>query len=350
MAFIPEIPSDPNRPDTDWHNTNIVFWSVANNADGTAWSTLRYKTNAPDNNGHLYDTGDLGGLWNSTPAGTWTITFSQDTNVTVTAPGGGTLATNLPLEVISTFKNASTNMQFAVGIMPNGNTNRFDQMAVLNGVKITGTPNEPPVNSNFLGQPLDTNIWRTVASANAVQQIPTDAAYWVNWTIPANGFDLQTKATMDPGTWATVTNAGFDTAVFMHHVLLRQADLPSVNSGYFRMYKEVATKLQILLPGESNAPGTPTGKTGTPVQPQNSMPYTFTVNAVDDNWKVVAKITDSITISCSEAIALLPPNASLVGGTANFDITLFEAGTWTITATDVTDSTKTPATVSVTVP
>jgi len=343
--FVPGVP-DPARGDSDYHETNVVMFSVSTSADGSAWATLRYKTNAPDSNGHQFDTGDIGGLWNATPNGTWTVTFSENTNVTVTAPGGGTLVTNLPQEVIDIYA-ASANMQVNIGVMP-GEFNRRDQMAVLTRARITGTA-EPNLDSNFLGQAPDTNYWRTLASANAVQSIPTDAAYWVKWTLPANGFAFQTNATVNAQTWGEAPITGFNTALENHYTLFRQSELPSANSGYFRMLKEVATKLQILLPGEVNAPGTPTGKTGTPIQPENSMPYTFTVNAVDDNWKVVSKITDSIEITCSEVIALLPPNASLVGGTANFDITLFEAGTWTITATDVTDSSKAPVTVTVTV-
>ena len=64
------------------------------------------------------------------------------------------------------------------------------------------------------------------SSANyGVQQIPTDAAYWVNWTLPANGFSLETKAALGPGVWTSPTMTGWEVAGF-HHVLFRQSDLP----------------------------------------------------------------------------------------------------------------------------
>ena len=42
-------------------------------------------------------------------------------------------------------------------------------------------------------------------------------------------------------------------------------------------------QLQVLLPGETAAPGTPTGKTGSPTAQTAGTGYTVTVNAVDAN-------------------------------------------------------------------
>jgi hypothetical protein len=115
------------------------------------------------------------------------------------------------------------------------------------------------------------------------------------------------------------------------------------------MLKRTATKLQILLPGETSAPGTPTGKTGTPVQPLWGIEYTFTVNAVDDQWNIVRSVNDTIAITIDETNTYPPPNAPLVNGTVTFPIQINLQGTWTITATDVTDPAKTAATASVNV-
>jgi len=347
-AFFHFVPGGAatNNADSDWHEPNVLMWSIQNNADGSAWAPLRYKTNAPDSNGHLYDTGDLGGQGAPSCLGTWTITFDNDTNVTMKAPNGWTTTTNIPIEVIDIFK-TTPGIQVNIGGTP-GSPTRLGQMVVVTSAKFTGTPS--PIDSSFLTAAPDPAIWTTLMTGTTygVQPILPDSAYWIDWTLPANGYDLLTAAAVT-GPWSKIPYAGYDVGT-KHYMLLNQTNLPSVNSGYFKLYKQVASKLQILLPGESNAPGTATGKTGTPTQPENSMPYTFTVNAVDADWNIVAKVTDSITITCSEAIALLPPDAGLVGGTANFDITLFEAGPWTITATDVTDPSKTPATVTVTVP
>jgi hypothetical protein len=75
------------------------------------------------------------------------------------------------------------------------------------------------------------------------------------------------------------------------------------------------------------------------------MPVNVTVNSVDDVWNRV-KSTDTITITSSDTTATLPADAALVGGTATFSVTFNTAGTFTVTATDVTDATKTPNTGS----
>ena len=82
-----------------------------------------------------------------------------------------------------------------------------------------------------------------------------------------------------------------------------------------------ATKLQLLVPGETASPGTTTGKTGTPTAQTAGTPFTVTVNAVDTYWNVVSS-THTIAITSSDANAGLPANAALVGGTHTFSVTL----------------------------
>ena len=111
------------------------------------------------------------------------------------------------------------------------------------------------------------------------------------------------------------------------------------------------SKLQVLMPGETAAPGTPTGKTGTPTAQTAGTAFNVTVNAVDDNWNVVNTVTDTVAITSSDANATLPANAALVAGTKTFSVTLKTAGSQTVTASDVThggitSDTGSPATVN----
>ena len=108
----------------------------------------------------------------------------------------------------------------------------------------------------------------------------------------------------------------------------------TVNTGAF-------TKLQLLLPGETAAPGTATGKTGTPTARASTVAFSVTVNAVDTAWNLVTAVTDTVRITSSDVNAQLPANAALVAGTQTFTVTLLTAGSRTVTATDVTDGTKT---------
>src|SRR6476659_7353324 len=89
------------------------------------------------------------------------------------------------------------------------------------------------------------------------------------------------------------------------------------------------------MPGESAAPGTPTGKTGTPTAQTAGTAFSVTVNAVDANWNAIST-NDVIRILSSDSNAVLPATAALINGTTNFSVTLKTAGSSTVTATNVT--------------
>ncbi|HEY6572328.1 MAG TPA: hypothetical protein VI198_03325, partial [Candidatus Eisenbacteria bacterium] len=90
------------------------------------------------------------------------------------------------------------------------------------------------------------------------------------------------------------------------------------------------TRLQVLLPGESAAPGTASGKTGTPRAQVSGLPFTVTVRACDDTWATVTSVTHAITILSSDASATLPATASLGSGTGTFQVTFHAAGNFQV--------------------
>jgi hypothetical protein len=94
-------------------------------------------------------------------------------------------------------------------------------------------------------------------------------------------------------------------------------------------------KLQILVPGEVAAPGTASGKSGTPTAQTAGTAFSVTVNAVDANWNLI-NTNDTVSITSSDVNATLPSNAALVGGTKVFSVTCKTAGSATVTASDVT--------------
>src|SRR2546426_2019623 len=98
------------------------------------------------------------------------------------------------------------------------------------------------------------------------------------------------------------------------------------------------TKLQLLVPGETAAPWTTTGKTGTPTGQTKGTAFTVTVNAVDANWNLLTGApADSIQITSTDTTATLPANAGLSSGARTFSVTLNTKGSWTATATDATN-------------
>ncbi len=99
------------------------------------------------------------------------------------------------------------------------------------------------------------------------------------------------------------------------------------------------SRLQVLLPGETAAPGTPSGKTGSPAAQTAGIPFYMTVRACDASWALVPTVTHSIQILCSDASASLPAAAQLVGGTGDFLVILNAGGNFTIYAHDQSDVT-----------
>src|SRR6185503_10032299 len=99
------------------------------------------------------------------------------------------------------------------------------------------------------------------------------------------------------------------------------------------------TRLQVLLPGETAAPGTPSGKTGVPRAQTVGVPFTLTVNACDDTWTRVTSITNTVRVLSSDASATLPAPAQLASGTGTFGVTLNASGSFTMFVDDQTDGT-----------
>jgi hypothetical protein len=93
------------------------------------------------------------------------------------------------------------------------------------------------------------------------------------------------------------------------------------------------------MPGETAAPGTPSGKTGTPKAQVSGIPFDITVRGCDNTWTVVPTISNSIQVTSSDAAATLPQPAQLQSGVRTFTVTFNAAGTFNILAHDQTDNT-----------
>jgi hypothetical protein len=132
-------------------------------------------------------------------------------------------------------------------------------------------------------------------------------------------------------------------------VLITGSNKPGSGQGYFRMLKRSFTRLLVLLPGETVAPGTATGKTGTPDAQVATLPFNVTVYAVDDTWHVIPLApNDEVALTSSEDASgnvVIPANGNLVAGSRTFSVTVNAEGKLTFTGTDVTDGTK-PANTS----
>jgi hypothetical protein len=218
-------------------------------------------------------------------------------------------------------------------------TNNPGQGVVITGAKISGPAGViTPIDDHFTSA-LDTTTWVIrAAEPNDVTPVPNDVRWSLSWTLPDLYFSLQGASSI-AGPW---TDLSVGTNAFQRGqnrmVLLSDASLPSKTSAFFRLKKAIATQLQVLLPGETNAPGTATGKTGTPETQYVLTPFNVTVNACDSNWNIVQDCTDTVHFTSTDAMATLPADTALVRGTVTVanQMNFGNSGSWKITASDVT--------------
>ena len=324
----------------DWNWGNVIYVAMQANADG-AYMNFRYKTNAP-NSGSQFST-NYCTVNSSSPIGPWSVSFNRSSGlVTLTSP---TATTNFTMDLPS-LALFTDPLALTLGGQANDLTGE-GQSVVYSSFTATGCAT--PISDNFATDTqLNTNIWFALAGdVTGVQPVPPTAGLWLTWTRPDGGFSPQTSGSLLT-TFADVTPITTLLDMGNRMILIPQSELQGANQNFFRLIQRTFTKLQILLPGETAAPNTPSGKTGTPIAQANNVEFNVTVNAVDDTWHLVSS-SDTVELTDPDAnfIVTYPISSSaqsLSGGTATFTVEFFADGTSAITAQDTTDNTKTSAT------
>ncbi|MGA2748665.1 MAG: hypothetical protein ABSG59_07815 [Verrucomicrobiota bacterium] len=355
----------------DWNSTDCGYLQILDNADGTATARLMWKTNDPYDNtmfsntnfgglggtNNAFAAGTLGSLQAPTMLGTWSITFTSDTNITVAGPKGVSTNFVLPPDWLASL-NASVNSAGAVyayfGADP-GTSNNTAQGMTLGNVSIYGGEGNYGDTNSFSTAAYDTTTWGLFGETSI---IPQPSGYWLWWTLPAANFGLWSTADLG-GTnqWLPVTgNANLADPVTPYtwgqnlKALVLGPDLPDSDQTYFELRKLEAVQLQVLMPGETNAPGTVTGKTGAPISQEVGNYFDVTVNAVDAKWNVVPYNNDTVTITSSDTNIsfVISGTVNLTAGTATVSMEFGTAGSQTVTATDTTQASVSPNTGSAT--
>jgi hypothetical protein len=346
-----------NNSALDYNETNLIWLNVQQNTNGTGAAYFRYKINEPGANSNLFgaeyigvaSAGTLTNLQAPTVLGTWGMTFDQDTNVTLSGPGGTSVSFSIRPEIPPNFIEP---LNIVFGAQPN-TTNNLGQFVCLSSVMVTngGGGNAPISDDFYVDAPLNTSLWTILTGEpNTIFVYPYDPGQKVvRWNLPDAGFGLQVNTTnvADRNAWTTLmgVDAVGTPILSFQGPGQRFAVVPSVDLGpnqdFFRLIDESFAKLQVLLPGETSAPGTPTGKTGTPSTQQVGVPFQVTINAVNRNWTVISSASgDFVHLTTTDALGTVDPDTQMFGGVANMNVTLNGTNTFTITASDVTDSTK----------
>ncbi|WP_207428581.1 T9SS type A sorting domain-containing protein [Pedobacter sp. SYSU D00535] len=176
------------------------------------------------------------------------------------------------------------------------------------------------------------NSWNRVSTVSDLIKINCSDA---NASLPAD-------ATLSTGTktnfYITFRNPGEHTITASD---LNNGAVQAATSSTFSVNVGAFARLQLLLPGETAAPGTATGKTGTPTAQTAGVPLNITINAVDNAWNLVTSASDLVKVSSSDPNAILPGNSQLMNGTLSKTVTLKTSGNRTISVSDITDGSKT---------
>ena len=170
--------SNPDGGSVDWDSAHVAYFTITANADGTGRGNFRYKVNSA--------AGETFKSWTdfntpASPLGTWSLSFSNNTNVTITAPDGTSTALNIPEADAAHFQG---DLIAYFGVRPT-DTARIGQSATFSRIKITGAAGS--IDDTFGN--LDSATWVRKASNGAgIFITPADAEYWVSWPQPDGGF------------------------------------------------------------------------------------------------------------------------------------------------------------------
>jgi hypothetical protein len=351
-------------PGVDYDAANVAELSMYGNADGTATATFTYKTNQPDGNSQ-FALNTLATLTAPSPLGKWSLTFLNDTNVTlgwVPLGGGAGLSTNANFPDVTAVQTYFANpLSVFMGNQQNADAN-LGQSSTYSEFKISGVTASPPLDDVWSSQTtMDTTNWGKVCYAPGdILLVHPGDKYWVSWTLPDSGFGLSISTNLAAGANGWM-DANLSQVVNMP--TSSQALLPGLAANfpvgaknvYFSLIKRQFTQLQVLLPGETNAPNTVSGYIGSPtpvsLSDTNYGVVTVTINACDSTWHIVSGAPgDTISVTTTDSGAVLPIPAALVNGTVQENLGFSDTGSWTVTATDTTTNAIPPATsASVTV-
>lgn len=205
----------------DWNETNcLILWLQ----QGAGSTVLNFTSKVNDPGGNSADQ-LVGTVTNNGSAlGTWSITFTSDTAVTMTAPDGNTSSfvfTNAPYFA----ETANPGCYLYLGMQAN-NSASLNQAVCYSQFSLTGVP--AAVTDNFTTDTtLNTNLWYTFMSTGTagVFVMPTNAEYWITWNTPASGFSLQDSPSLT-GPWNTPTNDLIIAGASEYYQLITTNDVP----------------------------------------------------------------------------------------------------------------------------
>ena len=256
------LPVSMNFP--DYGMSKCIAGYLYNNADRTGNFRLAYKNDVPNTNGadpnSLYGGGSPNDLWPANPAwvegdnrkpgtgiggtlanvngtsilGTWSITFTSNTSVTITSPSGQTSTGSLPNE--QTAQLWADPMYAYFGTVP-GEPARIGERVIFSNITVSGGANA------ILGD-IDANLSSGLLQKSASNDPgivfinPSDQPYWFTWTLPATDYVVQQSPSLGrEAAWSDLSTTNSIAQPGGRRLLLNTIDLASPTRNYLRMSK-----------------------------------------------------------------------------------------------------------------
>ena len=171
----------------DWDSADVVDFYVSMNPDKTASGHFGYKVSDPSD-GTLISNVTLTN--SSGPLGKWSLSFNNNTNVTIITPSGSSTNFTIPATNAARFADP---LYAYFGTEPTANAN-IGQSSTLSRITIQGAAgaiDDDFVSKGTPGQPyaVDSSVWAfNAADSSGVFVTAPDAQYWVTWPLPDGGF------------------------------------------------------------------------------------------------------------------------------------------------------------------
>jgi len=225
----------------DYDAANVALFQVYLQANGSAIGRFYWKTNQAFGNSQ-FGTHVTAILTNSAGAlGKWSVTFLNDTNVTITAPGGGSASGNFPdPSTVSTY--FSNPLSLYYGNNQGGTTANIGQFSTYSEFIATNMPICNPIVDVFAndGGVINTAIWERDAGPAPYNMliVQTNDAFWLHWTQPNAGFSPFTSPVLGSGAvWTPTGITNFVHTTLWDGTVLPQSALPGPQEGYIRLVK-----------------------------------------------------------------------------------------------------------------
>jgi hypothetical protein len=268
LFLVPNPAQDDAAP--DWTEANVVMVGVqsnTNNPPNSGYMTFRYKVNEPNGNGMAYgaapytnapgsnignESGALTTLNSSLVQGLWTVKFTSDSNFSLTAPDGSTTNVVFPAYNAQYFREGYVTAPKAFSVYLGGMANNtasigadvcYSWFAITNSALSPGTY----ISDNFLNDSslhitvrgmlgYGAAVWSTAEAAApaGVFITPTNAAYWITWSAPASGYNLQMASALT-GPWTTDTTDFLLNGVGWTSELVTTNYIPAGPDAFFRL-------------------------------------------------------------------------------------------------------------------